>query len=93
MLIFAHNEEADPEIQCHRCTNTCVSRVNTDKTSWKEKKGARKSSHTLTVLFLSVFFLFFHSCQNVKQRASHEWKKKEKMGMGCVGGGLEKNQQ
>lgn len=35
-----------PLIRCHRCTNTCVSRVNTDKSSCKKKKEGRNSSHT-----------------------------------------------
>lgn len=77
MLIFAHNEEVDPLIQYHRCTNTCVSRVNTDKSSWTKKKEKMKSSHTLTVCFLSVSLFFIFSALPKCKAVCQPWMKKK----------------
>lgn len=59
MLIFTHNEEADPLIRCHRCTNTRVSRVNTDKSSCKKKKKKEGTVPTLDCLFSPCFYTSF----------------------------------
>lgn len=87
VVVSAHNKKDDPLILDHRCTNTCVSWVNVDKSSSKGKKGTGKGSHTLNVFFFSVsFFIVLPKCKagwqpwmKNNKRGWKETEKKEKL--------------